>query len=68
MIPLTTKKGPSRVPVDAPPEVSGLKQLSYAKCESLGPVHKGRLKRRVGGIPTDLVAAIEDGVRRVLGL
>jgi len=68
MIPLTTKEGPLRVPLDVPSAVSGLEKTSYAKCESLGPVHKSRLKRQIGRVPHDLVAQVEIGVRRVLGL
>ena len=68
MIPLTTKDGPLRVQLDVPAGVSGLEQVSYAKCESLGPVHKSRLKRHVGRIPPGLIAQVETGVRTVLGV
>ena len=68
LIPITTKPGPLRVPLSAPPETTGLDQDSYAKCESVGPVHKSRLKRPIGTVPRAVMHAVEDGVRRVLGL
>ncbi len=68
LIPLTTKPGPLRVPVAAPAAETGLEAQSYAKCESVGPVHKSRLKGRIGRVPPSELPAIESGVRRVLGL
>ena len=68
LVPLTTRPGPLRVPIDAPAEATGLELESHAKCESLGPVHKSRLKRRIGRVPRPVLAAVEKGVRRVLGL
>lgn len=68
MIPLTTKEGPLRVRLEAAGAVTGLEQESFAKCESLGPVHKSRLKERIGNLPRTVVTAVEDGVRRVLGV
>lgn len=68
MIPLTTRSGPLRVPLDAPAELTGLDEESYAKCESLGPVHKGRLKIRIGRVSSATLESVEAGVRRVLGL
>lgn len=66
LVPLTTRPGPLRVPIDAPGEVTGLEHTSHAKCESVGPVHKSRLKRRIGQLPE--LAAVENGIRRALGL
>lgn len=68
LVPITTKQGPLRVPLSQPPDVTGLDAASYAKCESLGPLHKNRLKRRIGSLPREALPAIEDGLRRVLGL
>jgi hypothetical protein len=45
--------------------MTGLKEKSSAKCESVGPVHKSRLKRSVN--PRDLTE-VGSGVKRVLGL
>lgn len=68
MVPLTTRSGPLRVPLDAPAELTGLEQDSYAECESLGPVYKERLKARIGHVPRNTLESVEAGVRRVLGL
>jgi mRNA interferase MazF len=68
MIPITTHPGPLRVPLPDQPERTGLRQSSFAKCESLGPIHKSRLKQRIGSLPEVSWAAVEEGVKRVLGL
>ena len=68
LVPLTSRPGPLRVPIEAPTEVTGLDRASHAKCESLGPVHKSRLKRRIGRAPRPVLEAVENGVRRVLGI
>ena len=68
LVPITTKPAPLRVELSEQPAVTGLKTRSFAKCESLGPVHKSRLKKRIGRAPKADLAQVEDGVRRVLGL
>ena len=68
LIPLTTKAGPLRVPLNQHPEMTGLDTNSFAKCETLGPVHKSQLKKRIGHIPRGELVEIEEGVRKVLGL
>lgn len=68
LIPVTTKPGPLRVAIGDQPNDTGLKIKSYAKCETLGPVHKSRLKRKIGGIPHKVLTEIEAGVRKALGL
>ncbi len=68
VIPITSKPGPLRILLPEAPDVTGLKQRSYAKCETLGPVHKSRLKSRIGNIPSQGMVKIEAGAKRVLGL
>lgn len=68
LIPITTKPGPLRVPLTQPHSATGLQETSYAKCESLGPVHKTRLKKRIGRVSQEQIVHIENGVRKVLGL
>ena len=68
VVPITTKAGPLRVSLIEKTAVTGLKAKSYAKCESLGPVHKSRLKRRIGTVPRPELSQVELGVKRVLGL
>ncbi|MEW6325118.1 MAG: type II toxin-antitoxin system PemK/MazF family toxin [Nitrospirota bacterium] len=67
MVPITTKPGPLRVEIGEQP-ATGLRVKSFAKCESLGPIHKSRLKKKIGQMPNVEVAKLESGVRRVLGL
>ena len=45
VVPITTKPGPLRVEIAEQP-ATGLRVKSFAKCESLGPVHKSRLKKK----------------------
>jgi mRNA-degrading endonuclease toxin of MazEF toxin-antitoxin module len=68
LVPITSKAAPLRVAITQPSSETGLETASYAKCESVGPVHKSRLKRRIGHIPSSRLAEIENGLRRVLGL
>ena len=68
LVPITTKPGPLRVSLTEEQVVTGLKVKSYAKCESIGPVHKSRLKRKIGTVPRAGLPAVELGVKRVLGL
>ena len=68
LIPITTKPGPLRIPLSENEPDTGLKQKSYAKCESLGPVHKSRLKWKIGEIPKEEWPLIENGIKQALGL
>ncbi len=68
LVPLTTKPGPLRIGISDSSRVTGLKEASYAKCESVGPVHKSRLKTRIGRISRSNLREIEEGLKRVLGL
>jgi mRNA-degrading endonuclease toxin of MazEF toxin-antitoxin module len=67
VIPITSHAGPLRIslPVE---NMTGLRVASYAKCESLGPLQKTRLKKRIGALPPSSWPEIEMGIRRVLGL
>jgi len=67
-IPITTKPGPLRVAFDHSESVTGLRKASYAKCETVGPLHKSRLKKKIGAVPLGELEPFENGVRRVLGL
>lgn len=68
VVPITTHAAPLRVPMPDRPDVTGLRELSHAKCESVGPLHKSRLKVRIGRLPSEAWPAIESGLARVLGL
>ena len=68
LVPLTTKAGPLRVLISDSSQATGLKETRYAKCESVGPVHKSRLKARIGRISKANLREVENGLKRVLGL
>lgn len=68
VIPITSHPGPLRVPLPEEPASTGLRLLSYAKCESVGPIHKARLKQRIGRLPPGAWEPVDAGLRRVLGL
>lgn len=68
VVPITTHAAPLRVPLPDQPEVTGLREVSHAKCESVGPLHKSHLKIRVGRLPAAAWPAVESGLARVLGL
>lgn len=67
VVPVTSKPHPLRIAISEG-ESAGLKTQSFAKCESLGPVHRSRLKKKIGRISKADLLAIEQGVRRILGL
>jgi mRNA-degrading endonuclease toxin of MazEF toxin-antitoxin module len=68
LVPLTTKAGPLRVGLREDSATTGLREKTFAKCESVGPVHKSRLKTRIGRVDPRDLAAVGSGVKRVLGL
>ena len=68
LIPITSRPGPLRVALPDQAELTGLRIASFAKCESLGPIHKARLKGRIGTLPPRAWPDVEAGIRRVLGL
>ena len=68
VIPITSHAAPLRVQMPDEPDITGLRALSYAKCESVGPLHKSNLKARIGRLPSHGWPAIEAGLARVFGL
>ncbi len=68
VIPITSHPGPLRVPLPEERDTTGLQTVSYVECESVGPLHKSRLKKRIGAVPPQAWDAVERGVGRVLGL
>jgi mRNA-degrading endonuclease toxin of MazEF toxin-antitoxin module len=68
VVPITTHTAPLRVALPDDAEITGLRSASYAKCESVGPLHKSHLKIRIGRLPAAAWAEVENGLRRVLGL
>lgn len=68
IIPITTKSGPLRIQLAENSGKTGLRNGNYAKCESLGPVSKTRLKRKIGRIFRSDLLKVEEGLRKVLAL
>ena len=68
VIPITTRTAPLRVAMPDEPAITGLRESSYAKCESVGPVHKSHLKARIGRLPANGWPVVEAGLARVFGL
>jgi mRNA-degrading endonuclease toxin of MazEF toxin-antitoxin module len=68
VVPITTRPGPLRVSLPDESTTTGLQVLSFAKCETVGPLHKSRLKSRIGQLPPTAWPAIEAGLCRVLGI
>ncbi|MEX0692399.1 MAG: type II toxin-antitoxin system PemK/MazF family toxin [Gemmatimonadales bacterium] len=64
IVPLTTKPGPSRPAVPH----QTLKQASFAKCGALAAIPKDRLGQRLGHLDPETLAAVEQEVRRVIGI
>ncbi len=64
VVPLTTKPGPSRPTV----KHAALEQISFAKCGSIAAIAKDRLGRRIGTVAANVMAGIEQELRRVMGL
>ena len=68
VVPITTHAAPLRVPMPDEPSITGLRESSFAKCESVGPLHKSNLRARIGRLPSHGWPAIESGLARVFGL
>jgi mRNA-degrading endonuclease toxin of MazEF toxin-antitoxin module len=68
VVPITSRAGPLRIALPEEPALTGLRGPSFAKCETVGPLHKSLLKARIGSLPPAAWPAIESGLKRVLGL
>ena len=67
VVPITSHVAPLRIEIPGV-DSTGLRDRSYARCESVGPWHKSRLKSRIGSLPVDAWPDVENALRRVLGL
>lgn len=68
VVPITTHPGPLRVSLPDQSVGTGLRGVSFAKCETVGPLHKSHLKARIGRLPPSAWPAVEAGLCRVMGL
>lgn len=62
----TPRDWPTHVEIE--PGTSGLKAISYAKCEDLRAISPQRLRRHLGKAEPPVMVAIETTVRRLLQL
>jgi mRNA interferase MazF len=69
VVPVTsTRRGrPSHVELDAG-RGTGLREVSYAKAEDVKSISRQRLARRLGEVPADGLAALEQALRLLLDL
>ncbi len=68
VVPITTHAAPLRIALPDEFAATGLRAPSFAKCESVGPLHKSQLKSRIGRLPVSAWSDVESGLGRVLGL
>ncbi len=68
VLPLTTKKKGVLWHVPVSPDQSGLKLLSYTKCEDIRSISMERVSRRLGSVSTSVLYAIEYRISRLLGI
>jgi mRNA interferase MazF len=68
VLPVTTKE--KRIPfhVRVAPAESGLREVSFIKCEDVRSVAKERLTKRLGAISRETLDAVEDRLRILMGL
>ncbi len=68
VLPITTKE--KRIPfhVRLEPAESGLREVSFIKCEDVRFVSKERLTKRLGTIARQTLEAVEDRLRILMGL
>ncbi|MGH7335799.1 MAG: type II toxin-antitoxin system PemK/MazF family toxin [Candidatus Rokuibacteriota bacterium] len=71
VVPLTTseaqgRRGPTAIPL--PAGTAGLKKGSVALCHQVTTLDRAKLTARVGVLPPEVLARIEDGLRAALDL
>jgi len=68
IIPITTKAKGIPFHVEVASHEGGLGQRSHIKCEDVRSISKDRLTKRLGKVPMDVLAQVEDRLRILLGL
>lgn len=68
VLPLTSKRKNFPSHVEITPKESGLKLLSFVKCEDVRSISKERLSRRIGKISPSVLLEIEDKLKIILEL
>ena len=68
IVPLTTRNRRIPLHVAVEPAESGLSATSFIRCDNLRAVARERLTKRLGQVPADAIARVEDRVRVLLEL
>lgn len=68
LVPLTTRDRNNSLHVRIESDTTGLREVSFAKCEDVRSVSKERLTGRIGRASSSTLAAVEDRLRLLLGL
>lgn len=71
VVPLTTsanqaRRGPTAVPI--PDGAGGLRGDGIAVCHQITTLDRGKLTRRLGALPADVLTAVEAGIKAALDL
>jgi mRNA interferase MazF len=71
VVPLTTspaqaRRGPTAIPL--PAGMAGLRRSSVALCHQVTTLDRAKLTARVGALPLEVLARIEEGLRAALDL
>lgn len=59
-------RGPTAVPL--PAGVGGLERDGVAVCHQVTTLDRGKLAEKIGHIPVEVIAKIEDGLKAALGM
>lgn len=68
VIPVTRTRREQPTHVEVEPGSSGLREISYAKCEDIRSISPRRLERRFGQVEGITMAKVEAILRRILEL
>ncbi|MEW6624084.1 MAG: type II toxin-antitoxin system PemK/MazF family toxin [Bacillota bacterium] len=68
IIPITTKYKGIPFHVEISPQEGGLKEKSYIKCEDVRSISLERLIERLGTVPEEKLAAVEERLKILMGL
>jgi mRNA interferase MazF len=68
VLPVTTREKNIRSHVAVDRGEGGLRSRSFVKCEDIRSISIRRLRRRLGSVPPETLAAVEDRLRILLGI
>lgn len=68
VIPMTTKEKHIPLHVEAGPEETGLSRRAFLKCDDIRSISRRRFVKKLGTISSGTVMAVEEQLRRLLGV